>query len=476
LLTGSADQTLRLWNIETGDLIVSLFFAGEDWIIWTPQGYYHSSPGGDRLIGWHINQGRDREGRLVRAYQLKRHLHSPEIVRQAILLRDARAAALELRGQDGQLQELLASPPPDFALTLIDDLPAPDGFVIMELVGDFGLTDLAQAGFSVLVNDRRVMPERLMAPGDDRALFLVPIEDGENRILVTAQNDFGYVTERGANAVMRRVTTLPPGRLRVAVVGVQDYPLLPDGCSGGTCDLAFPAADALGFLAVMVEKTAPLHRTMEALVMLNATALERRPDLAATLAGLADPAGVLEPDARTITFGLLDFLETVEDDNDTTIVFIAGHGINVGEDYFIVPSDGERRDAERWRMASLVDWRTIHAALERVPGRKILVLDTCHAANSFNQRLEKEASDARIHVFSATAANNVALERSDLGHGIFTFAMLEGLRGRARSSDKGVSLFGLADFVSGEVLRLSGNRQEPFFHFPQARNFMLAVP
>lgn len=473
LLTGSADQTLRLWNIESGALVVSLFFSGADWIIWTPEGYYHSSPGGDRLIGWHVNQGRMREGRLVRAYQLKRHLHSPEIVRQAILRRDARAAALDLRGPDVTLQELLASPPPDFELRLVDDLSVPEGFAVMELLGD---PVFQEGAMSVMVNDRRVVPERFVAPGDDRALFLVPIEDGENHILVTAESAFGHVTERGANAILRRVTPPAPGKLRVAVVGVQDYPLLPDGCNGRSCDLAYPAADALGFLAVVADKTAPLHAEMEALVMLNASALEHRPDLAVTLAGLADPASVLEPDARTITFELLDFLETVEDENDTTIVFIAGHGINVGEDYYIVPSDGERRDAERWRMASLVDWRTIHAALERAPGRKILVLDTCHAANSFNQRLEKDAADARIHVFSATAANNVALERPDLGHGIFTYAMLEGLRGRARSSEDGVSLFGLADFVSGEVLRLSANRQEPFFHFPQARNFVLAVP
>lgn len=476
LLTGSADQTLKLWNLGSGDLIASLFFAGDDWIIWTPQGYYHSSPGGDRLIGWHINQGRSVEGRMVRAYQLKRHLHSPEIVRRAILLRDARAAALELRGADAQLQELLATPPPDFALTLIDDVPAPDGFAVVELAGGAGLDDLTQAGFSVLVNDRRVMPERLVVPGDDRALFLLPVEPGENMILVTAENAFGHVTERGATAIARRAPAVQPGRLRVAVVGVQDYPLLPDGCNGRSCDLAYPAADALTFLSVVAEKTAPLYEAMDTLVMLNETALDTRPDLAALLGGLADPAEVLEPDSRTVTFELLDFLETIEDDRDTTILFIAGHGINIDEDYYFIPSDGVRRDAERWRMASLVDWRTIHAALERAPGRKILVLDTCHAANSFNQRLEKEAADARIHVFSATAANNVALERSDLGHGIFTYAMLEGMRGRARTSDEGVSLFGLADFVSGEVLRLSGNRQEPFFHFPQARNFVLALP
>ncbi|WP_245489708.1 WD40 repeat domain-containing protein, partial [Mesorhizobium sp. M2D.F.Ca.ET.140.01.1.1] len=72
LVTGSADQTLRLWNLKTHELIVSMFFAGSQWIAWMPQGYYYSSDEGDKLIGWHVNQGRDHEGRFIRAGQLKK--------------------------------------------------------------------------------------------------------------------------------------------------------------------------------------------------------------------------------------------------------------------------------------------------------------------------------------------------------------------------------------------------------------------
>ena len=475
LVTGSADQTLRLWNLDTGDLVASVFATAEDWIVWTPQGYYHASPSGDRLIGWHVNQGRDREGRMVRAYQLKRELHSPEIVRHAILWRDPLRAVRELRGEHRELADLLASPPPDFDLRLAEDVPAPDGFVVAEI---FGATtaELATLGYAVLVNDRRVYPERLIRPGDDRLLYLIPVFAEANDILIVAENDFGHVTERGASALVRRTAPPPAGRLRVAVVGVNSYPHLPDGCAGRSCDLAFPVADALGFLATVAEHSRPLFDGMEALALVNEDALDAHGDLMARLGGVLELETILEPDARSIAVALSDFLEDVEDPADTTVIFIAGHGINIGEDYFFIPTDGSRRDAERWRMASLVDWRMIQAALERTPGRKILVLDTCHAANAHNPRLAKDSADSRLHVFSATAANNVALERPELGHGIFTYAILEGLRGRARMGDAGVTVFALAAFVGTEVRRLSADRQVPFFSFEQTEDFVLARP
>ena len=45
LLTGSRDHTLEIWNVETYEHLVSLFFAGNEWIAWTPDGYYACSGG-----------------------------------------------------------------------------------------------------------------------------------------------------------------------------------------------------------------------------------------------------------------------------------------------------------------------------------------------------------------------------------------------------------------------------------------------
>lgn len=473
LVTGSADQTLKLWNLETHELIVSLFFAGPEWIVWTPQGYYYSSPDGDRLIGWQVNQGRDHEGRTIRSDQLKRYLWSPELVRRAIVLRSAEAAIREMRpGVDKELQKLLERRPPDFGVRVAaDQSGVRDGFVAVEITGtkEAG-TELAD--LSILSNSRNVGSfTTRSADGGETTVIEVPVEDGQNTIRVTGTNQFGYLTERSVTALARKVEKkASKGKLYVAVIGVDKYPFLTDACGGRPCDLRYPVDDATAFLKVIAEKTAPLFSSVESLVLVNQEAVADAGTF--KLAGVDE---VLEPDSDTIDDQLADFLDK-PGEKDTTIVFVAGHGINIDEDYYFIPTDGRKQDADRWKRSSLVDWGDIQKSVERAKGMRFMLLDTCHAANAFNPRLEKDAQDARIVVFSATAANNTAAELPELGHGVFTYSVLEGLRGKAKSSDSGVTLFGLADYVSREVARLTQSRQKPFYYVGGVENIVLATP
>ncbi|SDA93195.1 caspase family protein [Mesorhizobium qingshengii] len=477
LVTGSADQTLRLWNLKTHELIVSMFFAGSQWIAWMPQGYYYSSDEGDKLIGWQVNQGRDHEGRFIRAGQLKKYLWSPEMVRRAIILRSARQAVKEMRpGVDNELQKLLQRKPPEFGIRLADDQSkVRDGYVAVEISGakEAG-TDVA--GFSILSNSRNVGDVTARSVDGNSAIVEVPVENGQNTIRITGTNEYGYLTERSVTALARKTEKAEAkGKLYVAVIGVDKYPFLTDACSGHACDLRYPVDDATEFLKVIAQKSAPLFSSMESLVLVNREALDEAPDKAKQTYTIASADGVMEPDSHTIDDQLADFLDR-PGEHDTTIIFVAGHGINIDEDYYFIPTDGRKQDAERWKRSSLVDWSDIQKSVERAKGMRFMLLDTCHAANAFNPRLEKDAQDARIVVFSATAANNTAAELPELGHGVFTYSILEGLRGKARTSDGGVTLFGLADFISREVVRLTSSRQKPFYYVGGVENIVLAEP
>lgn len=476
LVTGGADQTVRLWNLDTKALVASLFVASEDWIVWTPQGYYYSSPNGDGLVGWHINQGQDMEGRYIKARQLRQHLNSPEIVRRAILTGDPAGAARELRGRDSQLEQLLQRKPPEFEARVVEtDPPAQDGYVAVEIIGaqDAG-ADVAS--FSVLANDRHVEEFTPRAAGDGRIVIEVPVGEGENEILISGVNEFGYVTERGVRALAKKpAAEKPKGKLYVVAVGVNDYPHLTSDCGGRSCDLRFPVADAAEFLRVVAERTAPLHAEMEALLIVNREALEENPERAAAIARIVDDERIVEPEARAVRDEIIDFLDLPGPD-DTTVIFIAGHGINVDEDYYVLPTDARKQDGDRWRRSSLVAWADIHEAIERAKGRRFMLIDTCHAAGAFNAKLEKEAADARIVVLAATAANNVAAELGELGHGAFTWSVLEGLKGAANSGGDGVRILGLSDYVDRQVRKLTSERQQPFYHLPRTENFLVARP
>ena len=479
MVTGSADQTIRLWNLETRELIVSMLFADGEWVMWLPQGYYYSSDEGDKLIGWHVNQGRQTEGRFIRAGQLKRFLLSPEMVRRAIILGSAEAAVKEMRPDVGdELQRLLQRKPPEFDVKLADDQTGvADGFVAVEIAG------AREAGadvqdFSILSNSRNVgaFASRSISGDGKKAIVQVPVEDGENTISITGVNEFGYLTERSVVALVKRETQAKKGKLFVVAIGVEKYPLLPTDCQGRSCDLAYPVDDAAEMLKVLKERTAPLYTEMETLILLNQDALDEKPDQAGVVQGLVGDGELFEPSSDNITDQVEDFLDRPGPD-DTTIVFVAGHGINVDEDYYFIPTDGRKQDdGEKWRRSSLVDWGDIQSAVDRAKGVRFMLLDTCHAANAFNPRLEKDAADSRIIVFSATAANNVAQEKPELGHGVFTYSVLQGLKGAADGSGDGIRLLHLAAYVYDEIVRLTGKQQEPFYYISNMGNILLARP
>lgn len=480
LLTGSADQTLRLWNLETRKLIASMLFADGEWVIWLPQGYYYSSDEGDKLIGWHVNQGRGKEARFIRAGQLKRFLLSPEMVRRAIILGSAEDAVKEMRPDVGdELQRLLQRKPPEFEIKVADDQSnVKDGFVAIEIAG------AEEAGadvqdFSILSNSRNVgaFASRSISGDGKRATIEVPIQDGENRISITGVNEFGYLTERSVVALVKRdKQETKKGKLYVIAIGVEKYPHLEDDCSGRSCDLTYPVDDAAQMLSVIKQRTAPLFTEMETLILLNEESLDEMPGQADTVASLVGDGELFEPDSDTIADQVEDFLDKPGPD-DTTILFVAGHGINVDEDYYFIPTDGRKQDGEdKWRRSSLVDWGDIQDAVDRAKGIRLMLLDTCHAANAFNPRLEKDAADARVIVFSATAANNTAAELPELGHGVFTYSILEGLKGKANTGGDGVRLLGLADYIYREVVRLTGDRQKPFYYISNMENILLAQP
>ncbi len=84
LLSAGEDQTLRIWDWQQGKLLVSLFFADRQWIAWTPQGYYAASPGGERLMGWHVAGEPGTLAHFYPATQFRDSLYRPDILRRLL--------------------------------------------------------------------------------------------------------------------------------------------------------------------------------------------------------------------------------------------------------------------------------------------------------------------------------------------------------------------------------------------------------
>ena len=84
LLGTFGDQTLRVWDLEKPEPLLSLFVAGADWVAWTEKGYYAASPGGERLMGWQVNNGLEHLGTFYPAPQFHKAFYRPDVVRRRV--------------------------------------------------------------------------------------------------------------------------------------------------------------------------------------------------------------------------------------------------------------------------------------------------------------------------------------------------------------------------------------------------------
>ncbi len=94
------DGTVRWHRLSDGAELLA-FFPHADrkrWVLWTPSGYYDASPGGENLIGWHVNRGPDTAPDFLPLSRLRERFHRPEVV-DAIL--DTLDESLAVRRADG---------------------------------------------------------------------------------------------------------------------------------------------------------------------------------------------------------------------------------------------------------------------------------------------------------------------------------------------------------------------------------------
>lgn len=98
LVSGSDDQTVRVWDVKPGSCQNLLtVFAGDDneWVAWTPHGYYTSSANGAKYIGWQVNRGQGKAALLYPAGQFRDQFYRPEVVAGFLRTRNLELAVRE---------------------------------------------------------------------------------------------------------------------------------------------------------------------------------------------------------------------------------------------------------------------------------------------------------------------------------------------------------------------------------------------
>jgi WD40 repeat protein len=465
------DGTLRWYRAEDGKELLAFFLHNDRtrWVAWTPSGYYDAAPGGEELIGWHVNRGLDAEPAYFPASLFRDSFYRPDILREVLHTLDeaeAVAVANARRQQTVQDASIAGALPPVVRITSpVRGERVPRGSLTLEMSVTAPeaapLTELQLRVNGRLQRDAVLQPPHGdAADGELRHVTLDLTEVQGEEAIITAQgvnrHGFGPPVDLNLEMESRRFEafTAQP-KLYVLSVGVSDYldPAL---------RLSYAAKDAEDMAAFLVKQRGRLYG--EVVVRLIT-------DENATIDAIRDGLFWLEDEVTA---------------NDTATIFIAGHGVNDarGELHFL-PYEADLDALRRTALPAADIVRTV----QYLQGRVLYFMDTCHSGNldvvrrgavtlDLNRHIQDlSAVETGAVVFSSAAGSQYALESPEWGNGAFTLAVLEGLRGAADfNADGSVSLNELNLFVSDMVKQLTNNQQTPVLQKPSAiRDFPLAL-
>lgn len=266
LLTGSDDETLQIWNLERYEHTLSLFFAGDDWVAWTPQGYYAASPGGENYVGWHVQRGFDQMADYYPASRFRARFYRPELIRRVLAFGGPLQALKEverLNGGESRLIDIQHSLPPKVTLKAESVADADEGTVQVEVQaiaaeGDSirSLRLLIDGRPGPEIHDREALapapsPESVGAESGSKMSWRLTLSAGNHQLAVKAESDRSTGISDVVSVEVTPLQALLP-RLFVLAIGVS---------ANQRPDLRRPyaAADAQA-IATILSKQSPNYR------------------------------------------------------------------------------------------------------------------------------------------------------------------------------------------------------------------------
>ena len=159
-------------------------------------------------------------------------------------------------------------------------------------------------------------------------------------------------------------------------------------------------------------------------------------------------------------------------EKDNLLFFFSGHGKEVnGHSYLAVSNTGFNANGSIYNAISLDEINTIIKGCNA--NLKIRFFDACQCGESFSKEL---TSDSRMTdrmkkqfletgngwiTFCSCDINEYSRELSRLNHGVFTYCILEGLKGAARRGTGKMHIEDLKIYVCENVPKLVNNPLEP---------------
>jgi WD40 repeat protein len=414
------DGTIRWFSATDGKELLALYPHSDHkrWVAWTPEGYYDCSPGAEDLIGWHVNNGTDQAADFYPVGQFFEKFYHPKLLAQVLTPEGMRPPDANARNAISINRNLIR--PPLVSITS----PKPgaafntDAVQIVVATTDQGggVDEIRLYQNGKLVSD----DTRLLVQGSSTATnktFNVTLVAGINTFRATAFNK-DRTESNPVEIQIELKAAVAESDLYILAIGLNDY-------KNPKYSLNYGRADAQAFADAAEAHGRGIFRKINKQVILD---------------GQATRAGIEEAFAKIIAQAK---------PQDAFVFYFAGHGVmSEGDDqtaaeFYLVPFDVVQLYGNDGALATNgVAAKLLKDLCTRVRAQKqLIVLDACQSAGvleTFATRGAAEekavlqlARSAGVVVLAATGQDQVATEFPKLGHGVFTYALLQAMNGDA---------------------------------------------
>jgi hypothetical protein len=448
VLSGSDDGTVRIWNVATGERLLTLIGGHGEWLSLTSAGFFAASRNTTDLLS--IVRG----FKVTAIDQVWQSLFNPDLVLETL----AGDPEGEVRGAAKviNIEKVLDSgPAPVVAITSHPpgSDSAEDAVTVEARVTDkgkgIGRIEWRVNGVTSAVG---VKPE-----GSGREYIVsreLALDPGENTIDVVAYNSSNLLASLPARTTINYTGSADETKptLHILAIGINAY-VDKSWIERGRIRRGFPplslaVKDAESFGAEMKRANRSLYQAVIVTTVLDKDATRDNIEK------------VVERIAKDIS------------PRDNFILFAAAHGTSENGRFYLIPQDYQGGPGALHQQAigqdRLQDWLA-----NRIKAKKALILlDTCESgalvAGYLRSRTEEASSEAgvgRLHeatgrpVLTAAATGQFAHEgvvtSSGERHGIFTWALLDALHNGDTNGNGKIELSELVAYVQSAVPKLA---------------------
>lgn len=429
-----------IWDMSKGkELAQFISFKDGEWITITPEGYFNASPNGAKHLNVRIGNN------VYSVDNFYSRFYRPELVQMAL-------AGKELPKGENIGEILVKNPAPSVRIlspetgAVVDKESIDITIKAVDNGGGIGDINVYLNG-SQVANDTRSIAIKGKETVNEKTLsFGVPLLEGQNEIRVIAFNSEGSMESMPAIITITSKAVSGTPDIYAIVAGINEY-------RNKNISLRYAVPDAKAFAETLkAVARPPLFENVH--IKLLATSDETtKESIQRAFAGIRKK---IRP-------------------NDIFVFYDASHGVidivDEAEQYYLLTSNVlllSSRHIGRDAMSQ----KELIQLIGTIPAqKKLIILDTCHAGKAGKEiaiallqqtRGLTESTAIKLlqravgsAVFSAASDTQQAIE-GYRGHGLFTYAVIEGLKGGADLNKDGyVKISELQDYVEEKVVTLS---------------------